>query len=195
MQVSRLILLFTCLAVTGHASPQTARMDPDIVGVWQASIPGSPYPLVLKIDAGGKCAIEGDTGTCQAQGGVLVFRSASSGQNRYSYKLQAGKLTLTGGDLTEPLVFRRSPGSPGASTAAPKGPFEAARGHRRAEPRPPRRPRSQPRRPNKHSRQPPAPAQAVISTSRGVSHSSRRLVGKWWIDRWRCCSAATPNPA
>lgn len=123
----RWIVLFAFLAVAGYAAPQTSRVDPDIVGVWQTNIPGNPSPLVLRIEAGGKCAIEDDAGTCQAQGGVLLFRSASSGQNRYSYKLQDGRLTLTGGDLVEPMVFRRAPGTSGAAAAAPKGPFEAAR--------------------------------------------------------------------
>jgi hypothetical protein len=115
-----LLSLFLTAMVSTRGTAQ-GSIDRQLIGEWLANVPGSPIQAVFRIEASGQCGLEDDVGTCQTQGGVLVFRSASSGENRYSYKLQGGNLTLSGGDLPQPLVFRRigeAPPDSGTTTTA-----------------------------------------------------------------------------
>jgi hypothetical protein len=91
------------------AQPQ---VDANLVGQWEAQISGSPLKMVLRIEPSGRCSLDDESGTCQAQGGILAYRSSDGERSRFAYRLQEGQLILSGGDLTGTLVFRRS-GSPG----------------------------------------------------------------------------------
>ena len=126
------------LLTAAFPAPRDAqsRIDPQLIGEWLANVPGSPLQFVFRIEASGQCGLEDDVGTCQAQGGVLIFKSPSTGENRYSYRLQGGRLTLSGGDIEKPLVFRRigeappdnvtkPPENPGANVQESPAPTEA----------------------------------------------------------------------
>ncbi len=85
-----------------------SQVDTNLVGKWEAPIPGSPLKTALTIEASGRCSIDDESGTCQARGGVLAYRSSDGEQSRYTYRVQEGQLVLSGGDLTGSLVFRRT---------------------------------------------------------------------------------------
>jgi len=104
-------------------SAAQGRIDPRLVGEWQANVLGSPIPTVLHVEANGRCGLDEDVGTCQAQGGVIIFKT-SEGESRYAYKLQGGTLTVSGGDLIQPLVFRRIGAGPGSEAGPVAGPGE-----------------------------------------------------------------------
>ena len=102
------------------------QMDANLVGQWEAQIAGSPLKMVLRIEASGRCSLDDESGTCQARGGILNYRSPDGEQSRYSYRLQQGQLILSGGDLVEALVFRRVGSPASAAPAAPTAPAAPA---------------------------------------------------------------------
>jgi len=83
------------------------RIEPKLVGQWEAQVSGSPLKVLLRVQSSGTCNLDDESGTCQAQGGILIHRSSDGEQSRYAYRFQGDQLVVSGGDLVEPLIFRR----------------------------------------------------------------------------------------
>jgi hypothetical protein len=88
------------------------RVEPKLVGEWEARVANSPLKVVLQVESSGRCSLDDESGSCQAQGGILIYRSSAGEQSRYAYRFQGDQLIVTGGDIIEPLTFRRL-GTPG----------------------------------------------------------------------------------
>ena len=101
------LAVMALLAATPAGSTAQARVDPQLAGVWVAELPGSPLKMTFRIEASGRCSLEEAAGTCLAQAGILIYRSADGDVSRYAYQIQGDRLTVTGGDLAQALVFQR----------------------------------------------------------------------------------------
>ncbi|MFB3828430.1 MAG: hypothetical protein ACE15B_16800 [Bryobacteraceae bacterium] len=100
-----------------------ARIDPRLVGEWAGSVPGLPMKLVMQFEAGGACRVAGEQGTCQSAGDVLSLSLPGGGQSRYTYRIDAGRLTLSGGGFTAPVVLQRTgDAGPRPQAARPSAP-------------------------------------------------------------------------
>ncbi len=109
-----LVLLLPCLAA--------AQIPADLLGEWRAQLSG--VTMILRFEPGGRCSIDDDRGICKAQNGWLTFRSDDGEVERYAFDLSSARLTLSGGDLDEPLVFQRAAAAPAPTpTPAPTGRF------------------------------------------------------------------------
>jgi hypothetical protein len=98
-----------------------AAVDPALVGSWDANLAGIPMSLV--VDAGGRCALEGESFACSTKAGALTL-SDGEGSESYRYALSGSTLTLSGGDMEMALTFQRRGGAPAqasmpAAAAAP----------------------------------------------------------------------------
>ena len=110
-----LIVLLT-LACVAIFSPVLAMEKSALVGTWTGGEPGAPMQLQLKADGTG---IFADSPlTWKLQGGKLVITEEGE-TTLYEFTLKGSTLTVSGGDLDEPMVFTRG-------GAAPKAPMPPA---------------------------------------------------------------------
>ncbi|MBX9599559.1 MAG: hypothetical protein K2X35_01095 [Bryobacteraceae bacterium] len=97
-----LVLLLPCLA--------PAQFPAGLLGEWRAQVSG--VTMTLRFEPGGRCSVDNDRGVCKLQDGWLTFRSDDGELERYAYDLAPGRLTLSGGDLDEPITFLPAQASP-----------------------------------------------------------------------------------
>jgi hypothetical protein len=81
---------------------------PVIAGTWTNSSNGQTITLVLFDNGTGE--FDGSEITYQALNGKLVIK-AGGASTSYSYKLTGNSLTLSGGDLSKPVVFTKPSGN------------------------------------------------------------------------------------
>jgi len=114
---ARLRLLFILLFAV---APALAQLAPNLTGTWKAKEGDVTVTLVLNADGTGKLdnakikyAVRGRTLSIDDSGTV----------NNYSFELAGNKLTVSGGDLKQPMVFERegatASGGLGARRQAP----------------------------------------------------------------------------
>ena len=90
------------------AVPALAQLAPNLTGTWKAKEGGVTVTLALNADGTGtldnakiKYAVRGRTLSIDDSGTV----------NNYSFELAGNKLTVSGGDLKQPMVFEREGGT------------------------------------------------------------------------------------
>jgi small-conductance mechanosensitive channel len=88
------------------AEAQTEAARRSVVGEWDVSI--GEERIVLRLTDEGVCRLDGARGTYTIQGNTLTLRMAGA-ETAYQVKLEGNRLTLSGGDLTQELIFSRRP--------------------------------------------------------------------------------------
>jgi hypothetical protein len=105
--------LIACVLLV--AGPAFAVEKSALVGTWTGGEPGAPIQLQLKADGTGVFA--DSPLTWKLQGGKLVITEEGE-TTLYEFTLKGSTLTVSGGDLDEPMVFARGGAAP-KSTAPP----------------------------------------------------------------------------
>jgi hypothetical protein len=102
------------------AGPAMAGVNAALVGEWVAG-----GKTTLRVEADGRCAVDQQAGTCQTIRGALFFQRTGGSLVTYGWKVKENELTVSGGDLSQPMVFKRmEPGQ--AAAAAPPAPAPAS---------------------------------------------------------------------
>lgn len=94
-----------------------AGVDARLVGSWQ-----SPQ-ATLKIEANGRCTVNGEVGKCQTLRSALFYSGPNGALNTYGFRIKDDELTISGGGQV--LVFRRvteTAAQPPAAQPAPASP-------------------------------------------------------------------------
>jgi len=122
MKGSSFTRLYLTLVLLFGVAPALAQLAPNLTGTWKAKEGDVTVTLVLNADGTGrldnakiKYAVRGRTLSIDDSGTV----------NNYSFELAGNKLTVSGGDLKQPMVFERegatAAGGLGARRQAPAG--------------------------------------------------------------------------
>lgn len=78
-----------------------------MIGIWVAEVGG--IKIALKLDESGTYVLQNTRGSYRIQGGMLILADVSGEERRYSLSFQGKEIvTITGGDLAQPLKFTRS---------------------------------------------------------------------------------------
>lgn len=109
-----IVILLATLTVAGGGVPVFAQSSlPNLTGTWQADTPDGPQRLVVGSDS----IVRLGTDSVQwRQTADSVFLLLGGEWVGYRYVLREPTLTLSGGDLLDPLVLRRVAPLPPAST-------------------------------------------------------------------------------
>ena len=78
-----------------------------LVGRWMTETPNGAVHLVLSDD--GHFSLAETKGTWRVESATIRFEKSPTESILYAFELEAGRLTLSGGDLDEPVVFTRTP--------------------------------------------------------------------------------------
>jgi hypothetical protein len=97
--------------------PALAGVNEQLVGVWAGGAAGTP-PMTLRIESNGRCSIGEAVGKCQTVGGALFYQGPDGSVGTYAFRVRNGELTISGGDLAAPLVFRKGEPVPAPATAS-----------------------------------------------------------------------------
>lgn len=92
----------------------TAQQLPDISGTWEADSPDGPVSIIVRNDSS---ASFGDEIVRWRLAADTVYLALGGEWMAYNYKLRGKTLTLSGGDLEEPIDLKRL----GPPTARPEG--------------------------------------------------------------------------
>lgn len=107
---SLLLVSIACHAQIGAKAKQSSQLT----GIWQNSQFG--YQMTLMLNADGTGEFDGEQVKYTAKGGVLSLTITSQQEtNNYSYALNGNSLTVSGGDLDQPVTFTRSGSGANAS--------------------------------------------------------------------------------
>jgi hypothetical protein len=106
------------LIVAMWSAPAWAAKNSALVGTWSGEFGGEPFQLILNADGTGQ--MDGPI-RWEAQGDQLVI-TEDDGATEYQFVLKGSKLTVSGGDLEEPLTLTRTGGAGKASPPAAKMP-------------------------------------------------------------------------
>ena len=102
-----LFLFWTLLPVVASGqigSKIKSSGDTKIEGTWHNNQFG--FEMVLMLNPGGSGEFDGEEIQYKVSGNILVITS-QDGTNNYDYALEKDKLTLSGGDLDNPVIFTR----------------------------------------------------------------------------------------
>ena len=99
------------LAVSTGAA---AQQPPDISGTWEADSPDGPVSIIVRTDSS---ASFGDEIVRWRLAADTVFLALGGEWMAYNFKLKGKTLTLSGGDLEEPIDLKRI----GPPSARPDG--------------------------------------------------------------------------
>jgi len=99
----RFLVLLTVALVTGWA-PAWAQRPPKIDGTWKAQTPDGPQTVVVRADSS---ASWGDETVRWRVLADSIFIAMGDEWMVYVFALRGRKLTLSGGDLEEPIVLER----------------------------------------------------------------------------------------
>jgi hypothetical protein len=114
--------LFRIFVVLMMAWPAPAGVKANLVGDW-----ASANKTTLKVEANGHCALDQQAGTCSTVLGALFFQRTGGVVVTYGWKVKGNELTVSGGDLPQPMVFQRvEPGQAAASVSAAAAPAPVA---------------------------------------------------------------------
>ncbi|MBM3568009.1 MAG: hypothetical protein FJX46_04550 [Alphaproteobacteria bacterium] len=102
----RVLLALTILG--GQAWAQTAPvLDRAVIGAWLARDAASGVELTLWIDEQGRCGLDHQLGRCETRLDELTMRGDGGHPATYRYAVDGARMTVSGGDLAEPLAFNR----------------------------------------------------------------------------------------
>ena len=104
-------MLLLAIGVLSLATPAWAGKNAALVGTWSGTFGGEPFELILNADGTGQ--MDGPI-RWEAQGNQLVI-TEEDGATEYQFVLKGSTLTVSGGDLEEPLTFTRT-GSAGKAS-------------------------------------------------------------------------------
>jgi hypothetical protein len=124
------VILLAALTVAGRGVPISAQSSlPNLTGTWEADTPEGPQRLVVGSDS----IVRLGTDSVQwRQTPDSVFLLLGGEWVGYRYVLREPTLTLSGGDLLDPLVLRRVAQLPPGSTRLTELDFATAgRGRRK----------------------------------------------------------------
>jgi hypothetical protein len=99
----RLLMPLMVALLTG-ASAVTAQRAPKIDGTWKAQTPDGPQTVVVRADSS---ASWGDETVRWRVVADSIFLAMGDEWMVYNFALRGRKLTLSGGDLEEPIVLER----------------------------------------------------------------------------------------
>jgi hypothetical protein len=118
--MNRIMLAFAaCVCVVAlEVSGAGAGQNSPLVGTWSGEFGGEPFQLILNADGTGQ--MDGPI-QWEAQGNQLVI-TEDDGSTEYKFTLKGSKLTVSGGDLEEPLTLTRIGSAGKASPPAAKMP-------------------------------------------------------------------------
>jgi len=61
--IFELIFMVSLLGVSLPSGFGQTRVDPRLVGEWTATMPGSPIPVVFRVETSGRCSLDEEVGT------------------------------------------------------------------------------------------------------------------------------------
>jgi len=124
------VFAFATLMVAGRGVPATAQSTlPNLTGTWQADTPEGPQRLVVGSDSIVRLGADSVQWRQSADSVFLLLGGEWVG---YRYVLREPTLTLSGGDLLDPLVLRRvTPLAPGSHRVTDLDLATARRGRRK----------------------------------------------------------------
>jgi len=99
-------IVLASLALAGAALAN--KLDPALVGSWT----GVEIPVLFQVQSGGTCTIMNLQGTCATSAGKVTFTTSAGERAEYRYTIKGDLLTVTGPELPQPLIMRRSGASP-----------------------------------------------------------------------------------
>ena len=109
-------LVFLCAAAPLRPSALAAQANP-LIGSWETErkIKDAPATVMVRADSSASDGTETVRWRIRTAGKILL---ALGGEwVEYDYRIRSGKLTLSGGDLTEALTLRRTgPATPRPAT-------------------------------------------------------------------------------
>jgi hypothetical protein len=112
------------LIVAMWSAPAWAAKNSALVGTWSGEFGGEPFQLILNADGTGQ--MDGPI-RWEAQGNQLVI-TEDDGATEYQFVLTGSKLTVSGGDLEQPLTLTRAGGAGKSSPPVAQAPAAASRG-------------------------------------------------------------------
>ncbi|HMJ69861.1 MAG TPA: hypothetical protein VK508_13245 [Cyclobacteriaceae bacterium] len=122
MRILTITLLLTstiCSAQIGARTKQSSQLT----GIWQNNQFG--YQMTLMLNPDGTGEFDGDEVKYTAKGGVLALTIVSQQTtNNYNYSLAGNSLTVSGGDLDQPVTFARAGSEQPATAVSPSVPLE-----------------------------------------------------------------------
>jgi hypothetical protein len=111
-------ILLLVLASLGVSLPAAAQKPPKLPvqlgGTWKAETPDGPRSVVIRPDSS---ASYGDETVRWRLKGDSIHIAFGDEWTVYHYALKGSRLTLSGGDLEDPITLRRT----GSATTLPKG--------------------------------------------------------------------------
>lgn len=87
------------------ATSVSAQLSNPLNGNWKASVQGFTMKLELKADGTGK--LDDEPITYKVANGKITITESDNVTNVYSYNLNGNKLTVSGGDLNEAMIFTK----------------------------------------------------------------------------------------
>jgi len=120
----RRVMLLLTIGVLSLAPPAWAGKNAALVGTWSGEFGGEPFQLILNADGTGQ--MDGPI-QWEAKGNQLVI-TEDDGSTEYTFVLKGSRLTVSGGDLEEPLTLIRAAGAGKASPPVAPAPAAASRG-------------------------------------------------------------------
>lgn len=96
------LLLAVCAALGAGAAP--AQRAPSLEGTWQAETPDGPQTVIVRADSS---ASFGDETVRWRIVADSIFIALGDEWMVYNYAVRGRTLTLSGGDLEEPVVLER----------------------------------------------------------------------------------------
>jgi hypothetical protein len=106
---SLVLVVAAVLAVAAHG-----QRSPQLEGTWQAETPDGPQTVIVRADSS---ASFGDETVRWRLVADSIFIALGDEWMVYNYALRGRTLTLSGGDLEEPIELRRT----GPATPRPEG--------------------------------------------------------------------------
>lgn len=116
-----LLFLFLIVGLTANAqigARVKAPVAQGVHGVWENNEFGFTMTLMLMEDGSGE--FDGEVISYSTSDNNLMMKFAS-GTTTYQYSMASSQLTLSGGDLDEPIVFKKSGGSEGGMVSQTGG--------------------------------------------------------------------------
>jgi hypothetical protein len=120
----RTLIIAAALCVSATVHPCAAQATPAILGTWvtEQKIQNAPATVVVRPDSSASYGTE--TVRWRLRGTNKILLALGGEWVEYDYRVRAGRLTLSGGDLTEAITLRRT-GNPSprpANTPVPPDP-------------------------------------------------------------------------
>lgn len=98
------LLVLAALAAPASALAQSAPRGATLAGTWQAQLDEGTYTIVIRADSS---ASYGDEVVRWRARGDSIYIALGGEWVGYRMSLRARQLTLSGGDLAEPITLRR----------------------------------------------------------------------------------------